>query len=565
MKLLQYSILFFFLFGLSSVIEAQEKKKIQYQADSLFFNKKNGEAYRKLKDNVVFKQKSTTVYCDSSFFYPARNVMEAYGRVRIVDDSVVITSRQLFYDGNERKARLRNNVVYTRGERKLYTDFLDYDLETEVAEYFNNGRLVDTTNTLTSEIGYFHAQENYALFWKNVILTAPEYVLESDTLRYNTLTKVAYTYGPTEITSNDGTILHSQASEFKTIIDQSQFVSGSVETKDYTLFGDNLFFDDLRKYYKAIGNVKMIAKEKDIIITGDEGFYDKQNGISKVFGNPLMKRILNADTTYISPDTFRIVADTFYVAADTMVSVESEYDSAKRILAYKEVQIYKEGLQGIADSVSYFLADSVIYLYHDPVMWNEQNQIEADTIYLEISNNEIKAMHMIANAFLAQEDTITNYNQIKGRNMVADFEANQIKIIDVDGNGELLYYALEEGDSSVMGLNKLYTSRMRMRFQNKKLINFSAYGKPDARFIPPHELTAEIQKLDGFDWRILERPALFDIAPYLDSLILSPSNELIITNQPLEEDEVIPIDRESRELPPQIKSPKPSQILLKKE
>ncbi len=563
MKLLQYSILFLFLLGAVPDLTAQ--KKIQYRADSLIVNKKNGETYRKLWDNVVFKQKSTTIYCDSSFFYPARNIMEAYGRVRIVDDSVVITSRKLFYDGNERKARLRDNVIYTRGERQLFTDFLDYDLETEVAQYFNNGKLVDTTNTLISEIGYFYAQQNYALFWNEVVLTAPNYVLEADTLRYNTITKVAYTYGPTEVTTDDGTILYSQGSEFKTVNDQSQFIEGNIETQDYTLIGDELFFDDLRKYYKAIGNVKLIAKEKDIIITGEEGFYDKKNGLSKIFGNPLMKRILSQDTLFMEPDTFRVVADTFYVSADTLVSVESEFDSLKRILAYHDVKMFKEGLQGIADSVSYFLADSIIYFYHDPVMWNEQNQIEADTIYLEISANEIKTMHMITNSFMTQEDTISNYNQIKGRNMIADFEFNNIKTIDVDGNGELLYYALEEGDSSVMGLNKLFTSKMRMRFRDKKLINFSAYNNPDAQFIPPHEFTPEVQKLEGFNWRVEERPTLFQLAPYLDSLNQLGPIEDVKPMLPLQKDESIPLKRESQKFPRSNQGAEASQILLKKE
>lgn len=568
MNLLQYSIIILFLCGLALESDAQGKKKIKYQADSLFFAKKDGESYRKLKNNVVFKQKNTTVYCDSSFFYPKRNVMEAYGKVRIVDDSVNITSRSLVYDGNDRKARLRQNVIYTRGERRLYTDFLDYDLETEVAHYFNDGKLVDTTNTLTSNIGYFYAQENYALFWKNVVLTAPTYVLESDTLRYNTITRVAYTYGPTEVTSDDGTVLYSQGSEFRTVVDQSQFVDGNVETQDYTLKGDELFFDDLRKYYKAIGSVELIAKENDIIITGDEGYYDKQKGISKVFGNPLMKRILNTDTVYLSPENFSVVADTFYVSADTMVSVESEYDSLKRILAYYDVKMFKEGLQGIADSVSYFLADSIIYFYDDPVMWNDKNQIEADTIYLEISSKEIKTMHMMDNSFLTQQDTISNFNQIKGRDMVADFEFNQIKTIDVDGNGELLYYALEDGDSTVMGLNKLYTSKMKMRFRNRTLINFSAYNKPDARFIPPHELTPELERLDGFAWRIEERPTLFDLAPYLaslDSLVKPTLYEQAKPILPLEQDESIPIKKEPRRIPPPKSESPTSQILLNKE
>ena len=550
MKLLQYSILFFFLIGLTGVVDAQKKKKIKYQAEGRSINGKiNGETFRKLIDNVVFKQENTTVYCDSSIFYPERNVMEAFGRVRIVDDSVLITARKLIYDGDNRKTQLRENVIYTRGERRLYTDFLDYDLDAEIAHYFNNGKLVDTTNTLTSEIGYYYANKNYALFWNTVKLIAPTYVLETDTLRYNTITKVAYTFGPTEITQNDGSILHSQGSEFKTVFDQSQFIEGNVETDDYYLEGDSLFFDDLRKYYKAIGNVILTAKEKDIIITGNEAYYDKRHGLSKVYGDPLMKRILELDT--------------FYIAADTMVSIESEYDSAKRVLAYYDVKMFKKGLQGIADSVSYFLEDSLIYFYKDPVMWNNNNQVEADTIYLEISENEIKKMNMISNSFLSQEDTIQNYNQIKGRDMVADFIENQISHIDVDGNGELLYYALEDGDSTVMGLNKIFTSSMRIRFEDQKLVNFSVYRNPEAQFIPPHEVTLELERLEGFSWRSEERPILFDLAPYLadSSYITLPEPA---TYLPLGKDETLEIDENKVEKGSGAPTDNSSQKLLKK-
>lgn len=118
-----------------------------------------------------------------------------------------------------------------------------------------------------------------------------------------------------------------------------------------------------------------------------------------------------------------------------------------------------------------------------------------------------------------------------------------------------------------MGLNKLFTSKMRMRFQDKKLINFSAYKNPDAQFIPPHELTAEIQKLDGFNWRIIERPTLFDVAPYMDSVPHLISVDSIITNtkQPLNEDESIPVDNEPGKIPDRREGTLPSQILLKKD
>jgi len=501
-KILQYYIFLVIILCLSTVAQAQKGERIKYKAEELEYGKKKDESYRKLTGDVVFTQKSTTVYCDTSYFYKKRNVMEATGHVRIVDDSTTITSRQLVYEGDERMAKLRQNVVYLRGERELYTDFLDYDLEGEIAHYFNKGKLIDTTNVLTSEIGYYFAKDEFAQFYKNVVLTSPDFILKTDTLRYNTLTKVAYTYGPTQITSDDGTVLHAKGGEFRTVVDESDFVKGSIETRDYYLEGDELYFDDGEKYYKAVFNVKMTAKDEDVIITGDEGYYDRRNGISKVYGRPLMKRILEADTLYL--------------AADTLVAIESKYDSAKRILAYNNVKIYKEGLQGIADSMAYFNEDSVIFFYGDPVMWNNQNQITADTINLEISEDEMKRMNLRSDAFLVSEDSIENYNQIKGRNMIAHFVDNQIDRINVNGNGEILYFALEEGDSVLMGMNKIFCASMQIRFKEQKLSSFSVYTNPEAQFIPPHELTEEMQYLANFAWRETERPTLFEIAPYLN-------------------------------------------------
>ncbi|MEM9339241.1 MAG: OstA-like protein [Bacteroidota bacterium] len=506
----------FFLFSLVQTFSVlgQTNERIQYKADELFEFRKKGEKIRKLIGNVVFKQKSSTMYCDSSFFYVKDNIMEAYGHVKIIDDSVTITSRRLIYNGSDRTAKLRENVIYTKGEQRLTTNFLDYNMETEVGNYFNSGTLKDSTNTLKSQIGYFYGKANYALFWDRVILTAPDYVLSTDTLRYNSITKVANTTGKTEIETEDGSVLHARGGEFRTVNDQSQFVEGNVETTDYYLEGDELFFDDLKKYYDATGNVKLTAKDEDIIIIGDEGFADKINGISKIYGHALMKRVLEQDT--------------FYLAADTLVSIESEYDSLKRILAYNNVKMWRFNLQGIADSASYFLSDSLIYLYDDPVFWNLENQIEGDTIFMEITEDQIRSMTLLQNAFLTSTDTIANFNQIKGRTMKAHFGDSEIKKIDVNGNGEAIYYVLDDSDSLnivTMGMNRILCSDMTIRFKNQELNNITFFKKPEARFIPPHELTEEVQKLRGFNWRKEEKPSLEEVTYQTISIENPPEPE----------------------------------------
>lgn len=486
------------LLVISADAYAQRKDKLKYDADLLVGGRINGRAYRKLKNNVVLTQKNTVIYCDSAFLYDKENLLEAFGNVRIVDnDTITITGRKLIYDGNGRKAQMRDNVIYTNGENQLFTDFLDYEMDTRVAHYFNNGRLVDANNTLSSRRGYFYSYEDKADFFGKVELLSPEYTLLADTLRYNTITKIAITEGRTEIITSDSTFLHSNGGEFKTIPEQSSFVRGQIDTRDYILEGDQLFFDDQNKFYTATGNVKMTAKNNDVIITGEKGIYWRNKGLSKVFGNPVMKKVMQADT--------------FYLAADTLVSIEDKTDSLRRILAYKRVRMYRSNLQGKADSLAYFIADSSLTFYFDPVLWNLNNQINSDTIHLYLKNNVIDEMAMRRNAFIASEDTLRQYNQVKGRTMRAYFVDSRIRKVNVEGNGESIYYVLSDGDSLLMGMNRLLCSNMTMRFNTNELENITFYVSPEATFYPPHEITDNLTRLDGFAWRVAERPSLPDV------------------------------------------------------
>ncbi|MDA0195253.1 MAG: Organic solvent tolerance protein OstA [Bacteroidetes bacterium] len=487
------------LFYLSS--EAQKKERIQYQADTLKNGRNERGRYRKLISHVIFKQQGTTVYCDSSYFYSRENMMEAYGHVKIVDDSAIVTSRTLTYDGNTRIAKLRNNVVYTNGTRTLYTNFLDYDLGDKVAAFFEKGKLVDVENTLNSKRGFYYEQTEKVFFYDKVELINEQYTLFADTLEYLTPTKIAYTYGPTRIVNKDSSVLNSIGGEYFTIIKQESFQKGRITTEDYFLDADRLFFDDLNGIYRAIGNVKMTARHEHTWILGNEGHYNNELGLTKVWGNAIMKKLMNDE-------------DTFFLSADTLVSIESVIDTEDRILAYNDVKLFKTNLQGKSDSASYVVIDSLINFYSDPVLWNEGNQMESDTIDVQLVSNLIDRMYLKQNAFVISQDTLRNFNQVKGRDMLAKFDGKQIISIDVTGNGESNYFYLLEDLTDIMGLNHILCSDLILRFVEGELNNISFYTKPDATFIPTHELLDDKKTLDGFSWRDNERPSLGDVVYY---------------------------------------------------
>ena len=505
------------LFSLTST--AQKRLKYTAKGKQEVVRKK-GQSIRYLIDSVVFVQKETTVYCDSAIYIRTRNQLKAYDNVKITNDSTVVKSDRLLYLGDDRIAQLREDVVYKRGFQELYTDHLDYNLDSEIAYYFYGGQLIDTTNILSSTLGYFYAKENIARFYQSVVLTSPEFTLKTDTLRYNTLSKIAYSFGPTEIINKEGTTIYANGGEFQTEINQTEISSGNIETSEYILNGEKLFFDNFKQYYLGEGNVKLTSKDNNLILLGDEGYHDKANGFSKIYGNAIMKKIMQLDT--------------FYVAADTMVAIESEYDSAKRILAYPEIRIFKMNVQGIADSTAYFLSDSIIMLYQNPVLWTGENQVLSDTIAIHLSDSSVEKMDLKRNAFLISKDSVSNFNQIKGRLMNIYFQDENLNYIDINGNCESLFHSMDETDTILLGINKMLTSNMTIRFLNNQIHNFTLYKSPEGRFIPPHMITETDKTLDNFNWIIDRRPTLQDIftKPVYNEILVPVDNDYDINGKP---------------------------------
>lgn len=493
---MQYLKIVFFLFIIAFSPSAFAQKKVKLkQADELKGGKINGEPVQKLKGNVVFVQNNTTIFCDSSYFFKKRNSLEAFGAVRIVEgDSVTITARKLEYDGNEKRAKLRNNVVFTKlAQATLYTDFLDYDRPQNEANYFNGGKLVDSINVLTSRKGYYDLNTNMASFKKNVKVTNPDYTMLSDSLQYNSKSKIIFFRTSTTVIKKDSSSIVYESGTYDTKTKRSDLKSGVGESEEYKIVGKSYDLDDLHKVYKIRGDVVMTSKKENMVIYGQSSDAYKLKGITKIYDHAYIAKIDDE-------------GDTLFIRADTLVAIDSADPKKKRLLAYHDVRIFKSDLQGIADSLEYRSADSTIFFYEKPALWTQGNQMTSDSIHMVIKNNTIDKIYMIANCFVISRDTLLNFNQIKGRKMTAYFSNKKINRVVVMGNGESIYYALDEKDNSFMGMNKIICSNITIRFKDGKVNNLSFYIKPEASFIPPHELKVEDKTLKGFVWKENDRP-----------------------------------------------------------
>jgi lipopolysaccharide export system protein LptA len=447
----------------------------------------------KLIGNVALRQNTSTLYCNIAYLNRTLNTVEAFGNVKIIQsDTVTITGNNATYAGNSRVAKITGNVLLNDQTIKLNTERLDYDLNTHVAYYNNKGKIDDGKSTLTSKEGFYDTVTKIFMFYKNVNILSEESKITTDSLKYSTLSKEAFFIAPAIIYSKTDTMVVKRG-VYNTVTKVSNFYGRSTaRTQDYLLTADTLYFDTPTEIGILKGNAEIISKKDSVILNGNLGKYYGKQGYSSMTGNAIMRAIQ--------------AKDTLFLVADTLLSLENKELKTRKLIAYKNVIIFRKDIQGKCDSLTYSIADSTIAFFKKPILWSDGSQSEADSISLRLVNNKVRMMSLSSKSFVIRQDTTQNFNQVKGRQITTYLSANsKIEKVMVVGNGESIYFALDE-KNKVIGMNRVECSRMNINFKNNEVKRIAFLGKPEATLTPPHELTAEKKELDGFKWRLKERP-----------------------------------------------------------
>lgn len=461
-------------------------------ADRLVADQSTPMGANKLIGNVRLEQKGVLMFCDSAYLHDNNN-LDAFGNVRIEEgDSMTLTSDSLHYDGDARLAQMRGNVVIDNKSSILTTNYLDYDRMSGVAYYFGGGEIDSEQEKthLTSEKGYYYPEIRTFHFKDSVVMINPDYEIRTDTMHYSSDMEKTWFFGPTFIDSDSRTI-YCERGWFDQLKDDAKFIQNAkILSSAQQLEGDTIYYDAAKKVGESFCNVALIDTNEKFEVTGDYAIYYEDDSVSLVTKNMLLKQDMGGDTFFLTADTLRSLVDTNH----------------KRIVkTFHNVRFFKKDLQGKCDSLVYLIADSIINLYDDPVLWSEDNQITADSISLLMKNQDIDRMLMDRNAFIASLDDSVYYNQIKGKNMVAYFKESALHKVDVFKNGETVYYSRED-DGKMIGVNETKCSNMTILIDSSKIKTIKFYDKPDAQLTPSDDMEPLGTRLRGFIWRSDERP-----------------------------------------------------------
>ena len=476
---------------MTDTVPPKKTKVYLIHSNTLSFDKAVKPDAQILNGDVCFRHDSSYMYCDSAYFFEQTNSLEAFSNVRMEQgDTLFVYGDYLFYDGNTQVAYLRENVRMENGQVTLFTDSLNYERIPNIGYYFEGGLIVDSLNQLSSFYGQYSPETKLAVFNDSVQVENPDFTLYSDTLHYDTESKVATILGPSVIVSDSGTI-HTSRGWYDTVNNTSLLLDQSqVESGEKILIGDSIFYNRDTGMGEVYGNMSLIDTAQHVTLQGEYGYYNEQTGYAFATDSARFLEYSQGDTLFLHADTLQ------------MVTVDSVY---REIKAYYGVRFYRTDMQGVCDSMQFNTRDSVLYMYTEPVLWNEQYQLYGDTIAIYMNDSTIEYAHVIQFAFAAQHVDSSYYNQLKGNDLKAYFEGQAVHQIDVAGNAESIFYPLEK-DGAKVGMNETKSGFLTIWVKDNKLDKLKIWPSPVGSMTPIPDLKPDQKMLKDFYWFDYLRP-----------------------------------------------------------
>jgi lipopolysaccharide export system protein LptA len=471
---------------------AQQKKRVDIeQAEFLEADDSIAPNAQRLVGNVRIRHQDVLMWCDSAYTYTGTNRVDAFGNVHINQgDTLNLYAQKVFYNGDISFARASKNVKLINKNTTLYTDTLDYDMAANIGYYDDHGKIVDSVNTLTSVIGKYFIDAELIHFYQDVHAFSENYTLTGDTLVYNTQNKRIDIKGPTTIRDSSNT-LYAEDGWYDTRTGEAELLKNPlVYNEDQQMSAEYIRYNEIEGNGKAMGNVRMEDVENKTIVSGNTAFFNEKTERATVTDSALLMIYSEQDTLFLHADTLKTVPDT--IAGE------------KRFMTYYGTRFFRKDMQGICDSLVYFTRDSLVQLFHHPVIWSEGHQLTADFIEMKQNTETPDELRLKNNSFIISKLDSGRYDQIKGKKMTGYVVQNELSRIDVDGNGQTLYYARQEEE--VIGLNRVESSKISIRFKEGKIFRISFLQAPEGLLKPLFSLTEEEKTLSDFDWKIHLRP-----------------------------------------------------------
>jgi lipopolysaccharide export system protein LptA len=378
---LKYSVLIFFLLFTQISFGQVTPPQNPPEADTVReFEIIRGPSMRAIKiDSVttlqtiaggaIIKQGSTVFHSDSAVVNPVTHIMEAFGNIEINQaDTVHTYSQYLKYLGVEKIAYLKNKVKLTNKSGTLFTDDLDYNLQTGIGNFHNGGKIIEGKSVITSREGTYYDDTKDIYFKKNVKLDEPQKHIRADSLVYNMQTRQSTFISPTNIKTPEVEV--NTSSGTYDLNSGNAFFTNRATVKDSSgrLYSANtMALENKTGNAQLEGNAVIIDSAGGYTIIANQVFMNKNKNSFLATRKPLLIIKQKNDSTYIAADTIYSGFTAFVkdknevLQKDSMVNVNvSENKKVEETLATDSTaEFFLQQRQLKSDSAKIRVADSL--------------------------------------------------------------------------------------------------------------------------------------------------------------------------------------------------------------
>ncbi|MBW2961234.1 OstA-like protein [Mesonia aestuariivivens] len=466
-------------------------KKIDYTSDRSY---KDEEKYpgafilSKIEKQVYFNHEGIEVWCDQAIFYQEEDFFKAYGNVKMKQgDTINMTSNYAEYNGNTKFAFASTDVKLKTPSTTLTTDSLFFNRKKQQAFYRSGGKVEDTSSTITSIVGrYFMKQKKYS-FVNDVVVTNPDYIINSQQIDYYSETRNAYLYGPSTIT-NENSKIYCERGYYDMENDKGYFVQNSqVFYENRKLEGDSIFFNKKKNFASATNNIKVTDTANQSVIKGHYAEIFKEKDSLFITKRAIASMKQETDSIHIHSDTLMITGK----------------PENRIIRGFYHTKMYKSDMNGKCDSIHINEKKGLTQMIGKPVVWSGSNQMTGDSIHL-INNRKTEKMDSLKvfyNAFMIQKDSIEGYNQVKGKEMYGLFrDDNQLSEVNFIKNTETIFYSRDE-KQNLIGISKAISSSIKILFEDQTVSSIYYNTNPENILYQENDFPKNARKLRGFNWR----------------------------------------------------------------
>ncbi len=491
-------------------------------ADTLYYTGDNKIA--ELHGEVVLENGDQKLYTNHLRYDVRNRIADYFTGATLTDDKTYLSSISGYYEVNEDLAYFKDSVKVIGESFFMRTDSMLYQTKDKTAYFLGPTLINQDDNLIYCESGYYKVEAEEAEFAENAQYRDSTKEASADIIWYKRqeyrvqlIGNAYFKEGDKEVTADE--ILYLEDKEWVIITGNGHFQDSTSDVKS-----DHIFYDAKLDSFALKSRSKIINEKQ--ILEADHTLFSNQTGMGVAFGQVIWQDTaagyaIHCDTMIYNNQNVYVKAmglakrpmlineleeDSLFLRADTLEYVLMPgSDSLHQLLAYYDVRIYKSDLQGLCDSLVFKEGDSMFVMYDNPIMWADTSQFVADTMQIQLKNNQIDRIFLKENSFITNSPDQLFFNQIKGREITAVIENDELRNMYIVGNAETVYYVLDD-TRAYIGVNKAICSRIRIRFGNNEVESIYMYQEPNSKIHPMRGTDHEKLKLEGFVWKENLRP-----------------------------------------------------------